>query len=161
MYLSKKSQVLIWWGNFHLSTSVFLHFTDLIAHRGNLRFIWVRIHLWFSSFTAEKYVQLFPLFQKGWLVGSSLTSPPGVFLILFFFFLKGSYFWSLGVIMNKKLWMQFSSDPRVESWVHLQYEQESDLVLVRGLAVALEISLLFPSLQSWAVLPVHFLYKSK
>lgn len=63
--------------------------------------------------------------------------------------------------MNKNLWMQFSSDPRVESRVPLQYVQESNLALVRGLAVALEISVLFPSLQSCAVLPAHFLYKSK
>lgn len=158
MYLNKRIQVLILWGNFHLPTSVLLQFSVSIAHRGNLRFVWVTIQLSFSFFTAQKYVQLFPLFQKGWFVGSFLTSPSWCLLKFFF---KGSYFWSLGVIMNKNLWMQFSPDPRVESWVPLQYVQESSLVLVRGLAVALERSVLFPSLQSWAVLPAHFLYKSK
>lgn len=45
---------------------------------GNLSFIWVRKYPDFSSFTAKKYVQLLPLFQRGLFVIVFLKSayPP-------------------------------------------------------------------------------------
>lgn len=159
VYLSKKSQVLIWQVNFHLPAAVFLQIYSLNCSHEKLKIYLSQKIPAFSFFTAKKYVQLLPLFQRVWFV-VVLKSLPGLFLKFFFFF-KGSYFSSLGVMMNRNLWMQFCSDSRVKSWVPLAYVQESNHVHVRGLAVALEIPVLFPILHSCAMLPAHFFYKSK
>lgn len=140
MYLSKKSQVLIWQGNFHLPTTVCLQIYSLSCTHGKLKDLSesentriLVLSLLRNTYSCSHYLKGFVccLFLK--IISSSLFKIN---------FLKGSYFWSLGVIMNQNLWMQFSSESRVESWVPLKYVQESNHIHVRGLAVALEITVL-------------------